>query len=142
MGTKVKLSKLIELVKDKNNKYRLKFYKEGKYYKQMVGATKSIFLFPEEINADNKLEMLSNNIIDNIAIGYEENNKCTFYIVANSVEKEYIENLSKKITNIIKVENITYILSLDKYIIKYSLIKDMELETIDKDLVKLIYENI
>ena len=43
----MKLSKLIELVKDKNNKYRLKFYKEGKYYKQMVDATKSIFLFPE-----------------------------------------------------------------------------------------------
>lgn len=138
----MKLSKLIELVKDKNNKYRLKFYKEGKYYKQMVGATKSIFLFPEEINSDYKLEILSNNIIDNIAVGYEENNKCTFYMIANSVEKEYIENLSKKITNIIKVENTTYILSLDKYIIKYSLIKDMELETIDKDLVKLIYENI
>ena len=125
----MKLSKLMELVKDKNNKYRLKFYKEGKYYKQMVGATKSIFLFPEEINADEKLAILSNNIIDNIAIGYEEHNKCTFYIVANSVEKEYIENLSKKITNIIKVENTTYILSLDKYIIKYSLIKDIELET-------------
>lgn len=142
MGSKVKLSKLIELVRDKNNKYKLKFYKEGKYYKQMVDSTKSIFLFPEEINADEKLSILSNNIIDNIAIGYEENNKCTFYIVANSVEKEYIENLSKKITNIIKVENTTYILRLDKYIIKYSLIKDVELETIDKDLVKLIYENI
>lgn len=142
MGSKVKLSKLIELVKDTNSKYKLKFYKEGKYYKQMVEATKSIFLFPEEINADGKLEILSNNIIDNIAIGYEENNKCTFYIIANSVEKEYIENLARKITKILKIENITYITSLEKYIIKYSLVKDIELETIDKDLVKLIYENI
>ena len=134
------LSKVIEILKNKNinTKFRIQIYKKGKYYARMFKASRELIFFDKP----RILQLIADNISDNLMIGYEENRQSIFYIIVDRLEKVRIKDLSKEIPTILKIENTTYLKTLNKYIIKYSLPKDLEIQVTDDEISKILYENI
>lgn len=132
------LSKVIEILSDKNIKLDIRIYKKGKYYARMFKASRELIFFDKP----RILQLIADNISDNLMIGYEENRQSLFYIIVDRLEKVRLKDLSKEIPTILKIENTTYIKTLNKYIIKYSLPKDLEIQVADDEISKILYENI
>lgn len=108
------LSKVIEILSSKNIKFPILIYKKGKYYARMFKASRELIFFDKP----RILQLIADNISDNLMIGYEENRQSLFYIIVDRLEKVRLKDLSKEIPTILKIENTTYIKTLNKYIIK------------------------
>ena len=137
---KVSLSSLVEVInfqKGRFNTGELKIHKDD-FYKELIENCKKSSMFSDETNPDEKIQLIADNISENLLVGYAENLKRRFYMVANIDEAGFMQRLSNNTKNFIKIISTSEIKRLNLYMIEYEILENLELEVYSMKLEELL----
>lgn len=133
----VTLGNLIEVIREQKGKFdtgKIEFYPNMLYDDLEKATMKTLSITEKE--AEEKLKLFTDNISENLLLGYYENKNLIFNIRADEETKDFIVGTADD--EILEILEVIYDERLGNYLIEYKLDSCFELKVYDTELEELI----
>lgn len=135
----VTLGNLVSVIREQKGKFKmgkLEFY-PNMLYDDLENATMKTLNITEK-EAEEKLKLFTDNISENLLLGYYENKNLIFNIRADEETKDFIVGIADD--EILEILEVIYDERLGNYLIEYKMDSSFELKVYNTELEELIAE--